>query len=162
MNAKKFLFGLGLLLATGPALAGEDAERVSVAFAESERYLDAGDHARDRQRNLSLIEGFLVAEIGACLGGNERVVIRVLDVDLAGYYEWWQPGGGVRVMRDVDWPRIKLEFQRQDRQGEIVEEGSAWVSDMSYLSSPQPSARDGRLPFERRMIRAWAREHFCD
>jgi hypothetical protein len=45
------------------------------------------------------------------LAAEEKLSIEVLVIDLAGRTEpWHTPNFGVRYMRDVTWPRIKLRY----------------------------------------------------
>jgi hypothetical protein len=143
------------------ALAETGDHRVSVEFVDSDRYTDAGDRPRDHERNLARLEEFLAAEVGHCLSEGQRVDIRVLDVDLAGRFEWWHRPDGVRIMRNVDFPRMKLEFEFHADDGELIDERREWMTSMDYLE------RGARLPtrrvlgHEQRMIRDWASERFC-
>jgi hypothetical protein len=142
------------------ALAETD-DRVTVEFAEPDRYLDAGDRPRDKERNLNSIEGFLVTEVGRCLAEGERVEIRVLDIDLAGRFEWWHRPEGVRVLRNVDFPRMKLEYQLFGADGQVVYERREWVTDMDYLHRGARVPARRALENEERMIRDWAQRQFC-
>ncbi len=142
-------------------LVAEDTGPVRVELVESDRYLDAGDVPRDRRRNLELISGFLAEEVGACLAEGERAEIRVLDVDLAGRFEWWHHPSGVRVARDVDFPRMKLAWALFESGDEPVMQSQAWVSDPNFLRRSTQRSSGGPLAHEQRMIRAWAQDNFC-
>ncbi|QOC22435.1 DUF3016 domain-containing protein [Wenzhouxiangella sp. AB-CW3] len=148
-----------LLLAT--SVAAESDERVEVAFAETDRYTDAGNRPRDHERNLDRLESFLVEAVESCLPEGERVAIQVLDVDLAGRYEWWHHPDGVRVMRDVDFPRLKIEYTHYGSDGDMIDEQQHWIRDMNYLRQGARRSDWDALSHERRMIRRWADEQFC-
>lgn len=139
----------------------ETNDRVTVEFVEADRYLDIGDRARDTDRNLNTIEEFLVEEVGRCLAEGERVEIRVFDIDLAGRFEWWHRPEGVRILRNADFPRMKLEYELFGAEGEVLDERREWVNDMGFLDrGARLSPRRG-LDHEGRMIRDWARKRFC-
>ncbi len=150
-----------VFLALPWAVLAEADDPVTVEFAEADRYLDAGDRRRDEERNLNSIEGFLTTEVGRCLAEGERMEIRVLDVDLAGRFEWWHRPDGVRVLRNIDFPRIKLEYEHLDVDGQVIDEGREWVTDMNYLDRGVRLTSRRALDHEERMIREWARQRFC-
>lgn len=149
-----------LLVLPWIALAEAD-DRVTVEFAEPDRYLDAGDRPRDKERNLNSIEGFLAAEVGRCLHEGERVEIRVFDIDLAGRFEWWHRPEGVRILRNIDFPRMKLEYELFDADGQVADERREWITDMDYLDRGTRLPPRRALVHEERMIRDWARLRFC-
>jgi len=142
------------------ALAESD-DRVAVEFAEPDRYLDAGDRRRDHERNLDTLEGYLVAEVSHCLAEGERVKIRVLDVDLAGRFEWWHRPDGVRIVRNIDFPRMKLEYEHLGSDDEVLGEQREWITDMGFLDRGARLGSRTGLQHEERMIRDWARKRFC-
>jgi len=159
MNVRVFLLALVWLIS--PALAGAgNAGPVTVTFEDADRFTDVGVTRRERERNLDVIERSLVDHVTACVGSEDRVEIRVLDVRLAGRYEWWRSPQGMRMMGPADWPRLKLEYQWQGADGTTVAERRESVEDRSYLR--RAGLRHNRpLPHEDRMIRHWARDRFC-
>jgi tricorn protease len=121
-----------------------------------------GDRPADRDRNLERLQSFLVAAAEPCLDADEGLAFSVLDVDLAGRYEWWHHPSGVRIMRDIDWPRMKVEYRHVDADGETIAEGREWVSDMDYLRRGTRRPTDRRsLRYERSMIERWVKQTFC-
>lgn len=150
-----------LAIAFSLAVAERGDDRVSVEFVEPDRYTDAGDHRRDHERNLARIEEFLVSHVGNCLSESQRVAIRVLDVDLAGRYEWWHRPEGMRIMRNVDFPRMNVEFEFYGDDGELIDQRSEWVTSMDYLDRASRLPTQRSLGHEQRMIRHWASERFC-
>jgi len=97
------------------------------------------------------------------LRDGESLDLRVLDVDLAGHNEWWHPGAyDLRVMRDITWPRLDIEFAWRGAQGEVLGEGRERVSDLNYLwRSAYLRADSDPLPYERAMLRDWIERRFC-
>lgn len=156
------LLMLAPLCLTSSALAGADnGGAVTVAFDAPDRFTDAGVTQRERERNLELIERFLIDHVTPCMDPEDRVEIRVSDVSLAGRYEWWRSPQGVRIMGPADWPQLKLEYRWEGADGNTLAEQQESVADRNYLRRAGVH-RDRPLVFENRMIRHWARATFCD
>ncbi len=96
------------------------------------------------------------------IGEGERVHVRITDIDRAGDFE---PGRGpqmdhVRVVRDIHWPRMSLEFQHYDAAGTLVDSGARELSDPGYLSSQVHLPRNDALRYEKVMIDRWLHQEF--
>lgn len=151
-----------LVLLLGTVLAPPLLANVTVEFIEPDRYTDTGDRRFDRDRNLERLESFLIESAGQCIGEDESLIIRVFDVDLAGRWEWWHDPSGLRIMRDIDWPRMKLEYVHLDADGRVIAEKREWISDMSYLRrAPRRPTERRPLRYEQVMIEEWAQTTFC-
>ena len=96
------------------------------------------------------------------IGEGERVEILVTDIRRAGDFE---PGRSpqmdhVRVMRDIYWPRMDLEFSHYDAAGNVVASGERRLNDPNYLSSLQRSVGNDALRYEKAMIDGWLQREF--
>lgn len=101
--------------------------------------------------------------VQARIAEGERVGILITDIRRAGDFE---PGRGpqldhVRVMRDIHWPRMTLEFHHHGADGRLLAEGTRELRDMSYLTSSvsQPTNTDP-LRYEKAMLDRWLHEEF--
>ncbi len=152
---------LGVILLLAPSTAAH--AEVTVAFVQPEHYTDAGNHGYDTERNLRALERHLTEQASRCLSEGETLELRVLDVDLAGRNEWWHRGAhDLRVMRDITWPRIELEYAWRDGAGEALGEGRERVSDQTYLwRSAYVRGDSDALPYEKAMLRDWVERRFC-
>lgn len=162
MGTRSFVAGLGLLMVLAPALAAR--AEVTVQFVDPQRYTDAGEGGYGAERSaLRALERHLKTLGGRCLQQGETLELRILDVDLAGRYEWWRSGGyDARVMRDITWPRIDLEYVWRDQAGKLLGQAHERVSDMNYLwRSPYVRYDSEPLPYERAMLRDWFERRFC-
>lgn len=152
---RKFILiaALGLL----PAMA---QGAVTVRFVEPQSYTDAGRRYSDS--DLAALERHLVS-LGDCLKSGDRVDLSILDVDLAGRKEWWRgPAYDVRVMREITWPRIQLEYAWHDAAGKLVDQRRERVADMNYLWRSAYVRNDPDvLPYEKAMLRDWFEGRFC-
>jgi hypothetical protein len=136
----------------------------AVHFVDAPHFTDAGDREYDSARNLATLRRHLVKLGDACLGTDENLELRVLDVDLAGREEWWHGHSyDLRVMRDITWPRIEVEYVWSDAAGALLGQGRERITDMNYLSrSTYVRFRSSdRLPYEKAMLRDWFERRFC-
>lgn len=161
MRTRSLAAALGLLLFLVP-LRPASAD-VSVEFVNPQRYTDAGDYGTDTDYNLNALRRHLQEQGQRCLAEGETLVLRVLDVDLAGRHEWWHRGNyDLRVMREITWPRIKLHYVWRNADGVVLGEGGEQVSDMSYLWRSAYVRNDNMpLPYEKAMLRDWFDRRFC-
>ena len=101
--------------------------------------------------------------VQARIGEGERVEILITDIRRAGDFE---PGRGpqidhVRIMRDIYWPRMTLEFSHHDAAGGRIAQGTRQLSDPSYLTSRiGPLTGTDPLRYEKAMIDDWLRKEF--
>lgn len=162
MNTRSLFSGIVFISLL--ALSFSSIGATMVHFVNASHFTDAGDREYDSARNLATLQRHLVKLGDACLGTGENLELRVLDVDLAGREEWWHgPSYDLRVMRDITWPRIDVEYVWSDAAGELLGQGRERITDMNYLSrSAYVRFRSSdRLPYERAMLRDWFERRFC-
>lgn len=145
-----------LTLATGLARAGS----VDVSYIESERYADAG-RGLDGERVRDDLTRLFQSLGASLLPADQALHLEVLDIDLAGeLLPMYRSMQEVRVLRGrADWPRIQLRWTLS-RGDQVLDSGSATVSDMAYLDHGERHA-DGPLPYETRMLTQWFRARFA-
>jgi hypothetical protein len=163
MNTRTLLAGIGFISLLAWSFSALGA--TTVHFVEPARYADAGDHEYDSMRNLATLQRHLVKLGDACLGAGENLELRVLDVDLAGREEWWRgPSYDLRVMRDITWPRIEIEYEWSDATGALLGQARERIADMNYLSRSAyvRSRSSNSLPYEKAMLRDWIDSRFCN
>jgi hypothetical protein len=101
-------------------------------------------------------------ENAASLPADQTLRLTVTDVDLAGEVEYFHPNYpfGLRVMRRVDAPSMKLSFELRDAGDKVLRSGEVRLNDRNYnLRTAIPVDRSP-LRYERNMIRTWMRETF--
>lgn len=96
------------------------------------------------------------------IGEGERLHVVITDIRRAGDFE---PAHGpqmdhVRIMRDIYWPRITLEFSHYDAAGNLVAADQRELSDPNYLASIQGRMRNETLRFEKALIDRWLQQEF--
>jgi hypothetical protein len=161
MSTRSLVAGLAFIPMACSSLANG---ATTVHFVEPERYADGG-RAYDSARNLAALERHLVKLGDECLNADENLELRVLDVDLAGRGEWWHgPSYELRVMREITWPRIDVEYVWSDAYGGLLGQGWERITDMDYLSRSRfvRSRHSDRLSYEKAMLSDWFDRRFCN
>jgi hypothetical protein len=137
---------------------------VEVFFVHPERYsdaiLDQGYGAKAREPVLRNIREHLEGLGARHLKPGQTLRIDVLDIDLAGRFEWWRPYAyNVRILRGVTWPRIAVRYtlQEEDRTLLVAEES---ISDLNYQTRMAVSLPNDRLKYEKAMLDDWFRTRF--
>ena len=94
------------------------------------------------------------------LGKGQVLKVEILDIDLAGRYEPWQPRFyDVRILRGTTPPRIKLRYELRYK-GKKVSEGEETISDLNYLMNTPARLSSKRFAYEKHMLRHWFRKRF--
>ena len=103
----------------------------------------------------------LEKSIARVLPAGERAEVTILDIERAGSYHWWNgQGDDVRVMRDIDAPRMRVHLKRIAADGTVFDDREHKLLDLAYLMGPQPVGSNDPLRYEKRMIDRWVRKEF--
>jgi len=161
MKKQSLLTAVGLSgLLLGVAVAAQAA--VEVKFVEPEKFADVGESGRDRENNLSELEAHLRDLAGKRLPASQRLLIEVLDVDLAGQVE---PKGRymerIRIVKDIGWPAMELRYVLSEGD-KTLREGQVRLSDMNFLHSNLGLRHSGEaLRYEKQMLDDWFAKEFA-
>lgn len=161
------------LLATGVLLLGLPvfsalAAETEVTWHEPQNYtdIDPGDEhpERFRERVFSALEETF-ARLGERLPDDQTLHITVTDLTLAGWVEPMRTYGGlelVRVIRPLYEPRMDLNYELVDAQGNTLKEGEAQLrgSRMLDQTSIRRVGTQNVVEYESNMIERWFRNEF--
>lgn len=163
---------LALLLVSGSTLAAEaDAPAAPatpepntiVTFKEPEKFVDAGTEGLGSRTSPRVLESLKkhLEQLGAKqLPPGQTLQIVITNIDLAGRFELHGAlDHRVRLMRDVDWPRMDLHYTlTQD--GRTLKEADEHLADMSYLMNSTLKHSDDSLRYEKSMLDRWFAKTF--
>jgi len=152
MTMRMMKAALAGLLVLGAATASAE---VKVTYIESDKFVDLPFSPWDREDVLKrLSEHF--NKLGERLPQGQDLTIDVTDIDLAGReYPAPRSGRELRVMKGMaDWPTMDLRY-RLSQDGKVLKEGSAKLSDMSYLQRINRASDSDPMRYEKRMIEEW-------
>ena len=108
------------------------------------------------------LAGYLRGRIAAQLPPGQRMDVEILDIRRAGDYEYlFGAATDIRVLRDIYPPRMRLHVRRTDASGQVLEDDEQVLSDLGYLSAPQPLSDSDPLRYEKRLIDRWVRRELA-
>jgi hypothetical protein len=150
-----------LLVSVFFAIASPCYAAVTVVFVHTESYSDAslynGYGAKGQEPALRGIREHLERLGARYLKPGDRLEVEVLDIDLAGRFEWWRPYAyDVRILRDITWPRMKLRYVLE-KNGRRVACPGEFVSDRVYLMNAAMRSSSDPLRYEKSMLDDWFR-----
>jgi len=151
---------LGFMLTFFGVAAAAEAS-VQVSFTAPEHYTDAemrrsAAEPTGLKTTLTGIESHLKALGERYLPADQVLKIEVLDIDLAGRYEPGRPFAyDVRVMRETEWPRIKLRYTLQNKAGTVLAQGEETLRDQNYLHHVSNYRAPDDLRYEKAMLDDW-------
>ena len=158
---------LGLVACGGAfaAAANPPAANVEVAFVAPEKFSDAKEDSFDTENGrdalLDQLKEHLATHGARFLAANQRLEIKVTDVDLAGDFEPWRGPNfqDIRIVKDIYPPRMKLEFRLVGADGQVISEGKRELSDLSFLMSVAMPTSDP-LRYDKELLNNWLRREF--
>ena len=163
MNTLRNFLGAGLLVVAGVA----SAATVSITFVQPEKFTDAG-HSRGRatERDLAELREDLQQHLQRLadrkLAASDTLQVEVLDIDLAGDFEFNRLTrfSDVRVVRDIASPRITLRYTGKlgDR---VVSGAEEELSNMNFLWGHNRYSGGDRLRYEKPMLDRWFDKRFA-
>lgn len=147
-----------------------DNSRVVVEWLEPKSYIDVRaanySNSKFRKQVFKELEEHLV-DLSEDLPEGQSLKMRVTDLDLAGRVE---PGGingfgasgDIRVVRQIDIPRIKFEYDLLDAEGKIIKTDAVNLKDMGFLDGPRMSRRFEPHSYEKRMLSEWFKDNLVN
>ncbi|WP_027170815.1 DUF3016 domain-containing protein [Methylobacterium sp. 10] len=138
---------------------------VEVRFIEPDRYVDANTQFSSSigpKATLAELRRLIEQAASPFLAPGERLVVDVLDVDLAGFPN---PGAsvpyGLRVVSDATPPSFRLRYTLLNQRGQRIASNEERASDINFLLGAR-AAQSGSFPYERELLREWARRRFAN
>lgn len=147
----------------------EAKTEVEVNWENPEKYRDVRpsnqSSKRFRETTFKRIDEY-VSELAMSLPDNKKLIITVSDLDLAGrvwpasFVGFGHSGSDVRLIKDIDIPRIDFTYQLVDQAGSIVQEAEVKLKDMAFLQRSNRLFRSEPLRYEKNMLRNWFNKEF--
>jgi len=157
MHKSRLRLVVALVILCGPALA---ATAVQVRFVEPDKFVDAGDIGRDRERVLKEIQAHFVAQGDKLLPGKD-LAIEVTEVDLAGHMRPVGPNMQMlRVLGPTGRPMISLRYVLSEGSTELRRR-EVTMSSLDYHGGISPYSGGDSIRYEKQMIDAWFRSEFA-
>ena len=92
------------------------------------------------------------------LAPGETLVITMRDIDLAGAIEPWRGPdfGNIRYIRDTQPPRLVFSFQVLDASGNIRQEGTAKLTNLTFKYQAVTNLDSDLTRYEKQLLTDWA------
>lgn len=143
--------------------------RVQVEWINPKTFTDMRDRNfssdRFRERAFTVFEEHL-SELAKDLPEGQSLKFKVTDVDLAGRVEPGYFSGlvdttdNIRIMRDIDIPRMKFEYALIDAKGKVLKQEEVTLKDMNYLGRIRSASSNRPFSYEKRMLTRWFEQNF--
>lgn len=167
MKTTYFAIGaIAIALTFGSIPQAHATANVTWEWADSDRYTDlehSGFGARSIKHFSKEIEAYINRVAQKQLPDGSHLHIIVTDVDLAGEFEPWhnQPYDDVRIVRSIYPPRMSLEYELVDLEGNLLNSGSVDLVDRDFNINVKRRVFTNDLYFyEKEMLGSWLRKEF--
>jgi len=143
---------------------------VEINWDSPEKYRDVrpSNESRKRFRDTTFkrINEYM-HELAEALPDNKKLLMNVSNLDLAG--EVWpasfvglgHSASDVRVIKDIDIPRMNFSYQLLDESGQVLQQADVDLKDMSFLNRSSHFFRNEPLRYEKSMLKRWFEEEFA-
>ncbi len=131
---------------------------VEINWSHPEKYTDVQPNSTStrekyRQRVIKELTTHLNALAADKLPAGYHLKITVIDVDLAGYIDF-EKGNLQRIVREADFPRIKLNFQLL-KGDKVLAKGEENLRDLNFLRTNNYKFRLASFYYEKRLLSDW-------
>lgn len=146
-------------------------DRISVEWVEPKSFRDVKDSSfsshRFRKSVFNQLEKHL-NKLASELPEGQSISFKVTDLDLAGRVEpasflgYSRSLDEVRIMRNVDIPRIQFEYELLNEKGEVIKTEVVNLKNMNYLNEVGMTNRNKPYKYEKRMLSRWFSKNIID
>lgn len=159
-HSKRMLLACAALLLAGPASAQDEA-RVAYQLVEPSGFKDF----EIRREGVDFTAGvfdqrfqqYFVPRAERLLPQGQRLVLRILDIDMAGDIQPWR-NNRFEPIRYVEFghpPRMEIEYKLLDPAGGVLAEGREWITDPSFDIRRRTAHQDDTFVIELDMLERW-------
>jgi hypothetical protein len=144
-------------------------EKVEIEWDKPEKYRDVRPSNESRKRfresTFKRINEYM-NKLALELPADKRLLMKVSDLDLAGqvwpasFVGLGHSSSDVRVIKNIDIPRINFSYQLLDESGQVVQEADVKLKDMSFLDRSNHFFKSESLRYEKNMLKRWFNEEF--
>jgi hypothetical protein len=142
--------------------------RVSVQWNDPAKFSElrgsGNRHEAERGDWVTDLARYLRKSAERRLPDDERLEVTITDIRRAGNYEPWRglEYRDVRILRDLYWPQIKIDFKWLRPDSSVAAEGQRVLSDPSYLGSASVIGEGDPLRYEKALIDRWLQRELAN
>ena len=158
------------LLPVGKSLAQDNNQesksdsRIQIVWEKPEKFTDTRSASmsasKHRKHIFEQLEAHM-AKLSNTLPKGQSLRLKVTNLDLAGRVEPGRFTGlvntmdDIRVVREIDIPRITFSYELFSAKGELIKEDNVKLKDMNFMRGPSIRAKDAPFAYEKRMLTQW-------
>jgi hypothetical protein len=142
---------------------------VEIEWEKPEKYSDVRPSNEPRKRfreaTFQHINEYM-NKLALALPENQTLLMKVSDLDLAGqvwpasFVGFGHSASDVRIIKNIDIPRISFSYQLVDESGEVVQQAEVKLKDMSFLDRSNRFFKSESLRYEKSMLQRWFIKEF--
>jgi hypothetical protein len=142
---------------------------VEIEWDKPEKYRDVRPSNESRKRfretTFQRINEYM-NKLALALPENKKLLMTVSDLDLAGqvwpasFVGLGHGGSDVRIIKNIDIPRINFSYQLLDESGQVLQQAEVKLKDMSFLDRSSHGFRNEILRYEKNMLKRWFNKEF--
>lgn len=141
------------------------AAQVEVKWSNPDKYSDIfpgeGHRKHFKERTFKSFEKHF-AKLANSLPENQKLVLDITNVDLAGDVHF---GGGIkriRVVKDIFFPRLEFSYQLLAADKSVITTQEVSLKDMSFLMHGRSRYSSRSLSYEKEMLDRWFKKTFAE
>ena len=171
---KKAFFIVAIAMAVNSVAFGDTEKQqdsnVEVVWQSPEDYTDVRPANQSRKRFMEQTFNRLekhFTKLAKRLPEDYQWQLTVTDLDLAGqvwpasFVGFGQGGQDVRLIKDIDIPRMTFSYQLIS-DGKTLKQADVELKDMGFLHKSLRGSDSDPLRYEKRMLNEWFAEEFAD
>lgn len=146
----------------------DESEKLSIVWVNPKEFTDVRPSSEGRKsfrnRTMKDLHQYL-DKLAADLPDGHKLKFSVTDLDLAGRV--WPAtalgsnnGQNIRVVRQMDIPRMDFSYELVDASGVVVKSGEQKLKDMAFQDRAINRRTHENLLFEKQMVKRWFKEEF--
>lgn len=142
---------------------------VEIEWEKPEKYRDVRPSNESRKRfresTFKRINEYM-NKLALALPEHNKLLMKVTDLDLAGqiwpasHIGFGNSMSDVRVIKNIDIPRMNFSYQLLDESGEVLQQAEVKLKDMSFLDRSNRFFKSESLRYEKNMLQRWFKKEF--
>ena len=136
---------------------------MSVSWDNPEKFSDIRSSGANQElfshKVMESLAKTLQAESAKVIGKNQRLVIRIHDLNLAGEIRVDALGSSqnMRIISAPYWPSMDIEYHLYDNKGKLLATQRNCIKDLDFQQHISPFSHNGTFYYEENLIKMWAR-----
>ena len=142
---------------------------VEINWQNPENYRDVTPTAQTRKSFREQVFsqlGEYMEKLAETLPDQQKLQITVTNLDLAGqvwpasFVGLGNSASDVRIIKNIDIPRISFSYSLQTNGNEVLKQGEVELKDMAFMDRPSRFFDSDNLRYEKTMLKDWFEETF--